>query len=144
MTPSPTNYSAWQFYLNIVVALGVVLNTGYTWLSNRKKGNDKRFTALEASLDSKIGKEEANEYLGRCTAHREQTDSLENQVRATESALQLLEQEIKYLPSSTEIQQLNSNMVSVAEKMGKLEGRLDSVDRTLGLMNEFLINQGGK
>ena len=144
MTPSPPNYSAWQFYLNIVVALGVVLNTGYTWLSNRKKGNDKRFTALEASLDSKIGKEQANEYLGRCTAHREQTDSLENQVRATESALQLLEQEIKYLPSSTEIQQLNSNMVSVAEKMGKLEGRLDSVDRTLGLMNEFLINQGGK
>lgn len=143
--PSPAiDYTAARFWMDFLQLAAITGIGVYTWWSNRKKANDKRFKALETGLNSKVGKDEAGEYLGRCTAHREQTEDLEDQVKQVESSIKLLEQEIKHLPSSAEIRQLNGNMVSVAEKIGSLEGRLDSADRTLGLMNEFLINQGGK
>lgn len=67
MTPPTTevfDYRAWQFWLNVIIAIGVLLNTVYTWWSNRSKVNSTRFNDLE----KRITKVESNK---GCDQHAE-------------------------------------------------------------------------
>ncbi|WP_321532280.1 hypothetical protein [uncultured Desulfuromonas sp.] len=63
------DYSAWQFWLNLIIAIGVVLNTAYTWWSNRSKVTAKTFAEHAAQLENirnRMTKVEAN---SGCSQH---------------------------------------------------------------------------
>ena len=113
----------------------------YTVWANREKVNAKKFKNLETQVADKQSRDEAKKSLSeheeRCRRHREQTVDLAATLRGLQS-------EVNHLPSRSEIKGLNDNITDLAGKMGKLEGRLEGINRAADLMNEFLINQGGK
>jgi len=135
------DYAAWRFWLDVVVLLAVFGNTVYTWWVNSKKATAKRFKQMEGTLADKVSRQEMDKALvgheAKCHSHRRQTGALE-------AALGKLQTDVGHLPSRHEIQGLNDSITSLGKEMGKLEGRLDGINRAVDLVNEFLINQGGK
>ncbi len=107
----------------------------------RKKATAKRFKQMEGTLADKVSRQEMDKALvgheAKCHSHRRQTGALE-------AALGKLQTDVGHLPSRHEIQGLNDSITSLGKEMGKLEGRLDGINRAVDLVNEFLINQGGK
>jgi len=122
LTPPPLDTAAWDWKLTYgifkdLLLLAVLL---YTWLGNKAK----RVGALEG----RIAKVEND--LGPCQQHRRQTSDMER-------TLIDLKAEVKHMPTQQSIDELNNSI-------GRLEGRLDGINRVADLMNRFLINQGGK
>jgi hypothetical protein len=134
------NYSAWQFWVNSAVLIGMAANLTYTWWTNREKITSKRFRALEDAVAEKITSAQARELISQ---HEPGCPNVNRTIEA-EKSLQRIGGEVRSLPSRLEIHQLDHTLSALGGKLSKLEGRLDSVDRILNLMNEFLINQGGK
>lgn len=130
-----------RFWLDVIVLIAVAANTVYTWWSNKEKVNGGRIKSLEAKVAEKQDSEAAQKILAdheaRCRRHREQTGNLDATLRGLQS-------EVNHLPSRSEIKGLNDNITDLAGKMGRFEGRLEGINRVADLMNEFLINQGGK
>jgi|SRR6185369_75747 len=153
MTPVvPTNYAEYKFYLDIVVLVGVVANTGYTWWSNREKVTSQRFVALEKEVaerikptDLKTAKADRDKL---CASHKEERDKQCMEHRAStkdlHAAYDALHIEVTRLPDRREITNLDSSIKELTRELGTLEGRISGINRVADLMNEFLINQGGK
>jgi hypothetical protein len=141
VTPPATNYAEWKFYIDIVVMILVAGNAGYTWWSNREKVTSQRFEALEKDVQNRLKKDDLDDAKSnrdkQCVEHKRQTAGLEKVVAD-------LHIEVTRLPTRAEITALDLTMKSLAEKIGNLDGRLTGVNRAVDLMNEFLIDQGGK
>lgn len=101
------NYTAWKFWIDVLVLAVVAGNTVYTWYSNREKVTNKRF-------------------------------------QAAENRLLQLENDVKNPPSCTYHPRLEERMDSAVRKLERMDGKLDGLSRAVDLMNEFLINQGGR
>lgn len=141
MAEPAINYPAWQFWFNVLQLAGLLGLGIYTWWRDREKVTAKRFKVLEADVKERVTKA-AMETLEkerdvRCEKHKAET-------RANELALQQLTGELKHLPSRAEVSRLSENIVDLAAKIGRLDGRLEGIGRVADLMNDFLIGQGGK
>ena len=138
---SPVNYTAWRFWLDIFVLVGVIANTVYTWWVNRERINNKRFVSLEKSVEAKISEPEARKIIDRrlkdCEAHRRQLSAMQLQTSRIET-------EMRQMPGSREIGSLNKCITTLTEKIAHLDGKFEGVNRAVDLINEYLINQGGK
>jgi hypothetical protein len=138
---SVTNYLAWKFWTDNLVLLVVIANALYTWWSNREKVTSSRFAALEKEVSERLKKTDLAEANARrdkqCAEHKTKTEELHR----TYSALHI---EVTKLPDRREITNLDNSMKKLSEKIGNLEGRLSGVNRAVDLINEFLIEQGGK
>lgn len=110
------------------VGQGVFNLTVVIWLavSRKNQANNKLVKDLEESNAKKIDEKKAKELI------REHVPACPNTLGLSEVNARL-----EALPSQQSIERLSNNI-------GRLEGRLDSVDRVAALMNEFLINQGNK
>lgn len=139
--PKPIDYTAWRFWFDVLQLVGTIAIGIYVWWANREKVNSSRFRGLQDQVTEKIGREEVRQIMTKheaaCHRHREQTGNLDATLRGLQS-------EVHHLPSRSEIKGLNDNITDLAGKMGKLEGRLEGINRAADLMNEFLINQGGR
>ncbi len=128
------NYPAWRFWIDMILLLMLAGNTVFTWWTSREKVNAKRFRALEDATAEKItaaqAKEMIAERLPTCRAHMLRTDEVEKNLHG--------------IPRRSEIESLNNNIAQLNEKLGKVEGRLDGINRVADLMNRHLISQGGK
>jgi hypothetical protein len=135
------DYSAARFWFDVVQVGGLVALGVYSWWRDREKITAKRFRALEDDVRSRATQAALAEIeaqrITRCEAHtRRVTDA--------ESAVSRVGAEIRQMPSREELRHLAGGMAELSEKLGKVEGRLDGINRMAELMNEFLINQGGR
>ena len=135
------DYAAGKFWLDIAVLIGVAANTLYTWWANRAKVTSRRFAALEKEVAERISKEDFKDAKRQkdqdCAKHKDETKGLEQ-------AYHTLSREVDKLPSRSEIKELSDSMRTLTEKIGNLDGRMSGVNRAVDLINEFLIEQGGK
>ncbi len=135
------NYAVWKFWIDVVVLLVVAGNWLYTWRSNREKVTTVRFEELEKAVAKRATRAELEEAKvkrdGKCGSHQAGTKKLESSL----SALQL---EVSKLPSRSEIKELSDSMRILSKEIGNLDGRMSGVNRAVDLINEFLIEQGGK
>ena len=127
------DYEAWRFWLGILQFVGTIVIGVYVWWTNREKVNRKRFAQLEADVKKRLTAEALKEVEKardvQCEKH---------QVRTTE-----LEHSLRSMPNRSEIAGLSEEINHLTNKLGRLEGRLDGLNRVADLINEFLINQGG-
>jgi len=135
------DYTAWRFWFDIL-QFGLTGMIGfYVWWSSRQKGTDKRFKRLETQMADAATKTDLDTTVvaqeAVCSRHKQET-------RALVKALHALETEVKTMPSRSEVKGLADSMAGLTEKIGKLEGRLEGINRVADLINEFLIKQGGK
>jgi len=149
---NPASYAAGKFWLDVIL---IVINAAigiYVWYSNREKVTSKRFEALEREvalrvsktemerfhIDTKIDMEKAKSNRdARCANHGRETKSLEQ-------SFNHLHLEVSKLPDRKEVKELSDSMQTLAGQLGNLGGRMDGINRAVDLMNEFLIEQGGK
>ncbi|MGE4334543.1 MAG: DUF2730 family protein [Pigmentiphaga sp.] len=66
MTPSPSNYQAWQFWFNVGYSVGLLALGVYTWWVNREKVTASRFSGLETRMQ-RVETRLAN--LPTCASH---------------------------------------------------------------------------
>lgn len=136
-----TNYPVWKFFLDLAQMLGTVGIAIYVWWTNREKVTSQRFAALEKEVAERIKKSDLEEAdrdrETLCNQHKQKTAELEKNYAA-------LHIEVTRLPDRRELAKLDSSIKELTEKLGNLDGRISGLNRVADLMNEFLINQGGK
>ncbi len=135
------NYQPWIFAFNVFQfllssALGI-----YVWWSNREKVTAARFQQLEKEVAERISKADLKaaslQRDEQCTAHKKELKDLEKAYNA-------LHLEVGKLPDRKEVKELHDSIRDLTGLIGKLGGRMEGVNRAVDLMNEFLIEQGGK
>ncbi len=128
------DYTAWRFWFDILQLGGLCVLGGYSWWANREKVNAKRFASLEEEVRSRVTSEALKvihkERDALCSKHQVRTEALETTLRGA--------------PTRSEISNLTHEISVLTSKLGRLEGRLDGLNRVADLINEFLINQGSK
>ena len=138
---TPVNYPQWKFYLDLLQMLGTVCVFIYVWWTSREKVTAQRFTALEKEVAKRLKPSDldiakaARDRL--CGEHKAKTDDLTK-------AYDHLHIEVSRLPDRREITNLDNSIKDLTKELGNLEGRITGLNRVADLMNEFLINQGGK
>lgn len=135
------NIEAWRFYFQVAQALATIGVAIYVWWSNREKVTSQRFAALEKEVAERLKKADLDEAKLRrdsqCVEHKSKTDHLAQ-------AYDHLHIEVSRLPDRREITNLDNSIKDLTKELGTLEGRISGINRVADLMNEFLINQGGK
>jgi len=135
------DYTAADFWLKALHLIGLVALGIYTWWVNREKVTAKRFRALEDDVRKRATEQAVAEIerrrIERCEAHMAR-------VAEAERAISKLGTEVTHMPSRSELGRMTDTLTQISRKLGNLEGRLDGINRVAGLMNEFLIGQGGK
>lgn len=151
LTPA-TNYPAWKFYLDLLRDVGFVVMGIYVWWSNREKVTSRRFAALEKEVAERIKHsdlERAKEQRDKqCLLHQQDIKDFEkgnlSRLGDAEKTIERIGGEIRNLPQHRHIQELSGRVEQINGGVEKVAGRLDGLARAVDLMNEFLINQGGK
>lgn len=149
VTPPPS-YDAYKFYLDIVVLLGVLGNTGYTWWSNREKVTSRRFAALENEVSERVKLADLKEIRAqrdkKCEEHKNDmkdfTSGNTNRLGDAEKKIERIGAEIRNLPQHRHIQDLSGRIDLLHGDVHEVAGSLKGISRAVDLMNEFLINRG--
>jgi hypothetical protein len=135
------DYTAWRFWFDALQLVGTVAVGVYVWWSNRAKVNAKRFKALEDQVATRMSKSVhqvgEDKRDNSCAEHKKKTGELE-------MALNRLGTEVRNMPSRQEMAALSHDITGLTQQIGRLEGRLEGLNRVADLINEFLINQGAK
>lgn len=100
---------------NFVLTWGVAL---YMYLANKNKATNSRIGELERDIDTKLD------------AHADR--------------LARLEQDVRHGPQHGDLKRIHGRIDEVAGSMRRLEGEFGGASRTLTLIHEFLLNNGGK
>lgn len=136
-----TNYPLWKLLLDLVQMLCTGGIGIYVWWTNREKVTSARFAALEKEVAERLKKADLDEARqsrdGQCAEHKRRTDTLAQ-------AYDHLHIEVSRLPDRREITNLDNSMKDLIKQLGQLEGRISGINRVADLMNQFLIEQGGK
>lgn len=131
----------WKFIFQIGQAVATIGVAIYVWWSNREKVTSRRFAALEKEVAERLKKADLDEAKtsrdNQCVEHKSKTDALAK-------AYDHLHIEVSRLPDRREITNLDNSIKELTRELGTLEGRISGINRVADLMNEFLINQGGK
>lgn len=168
MTPTPTNYAEFKFYLDIVVLFGVIGNTGYTWYANREKVTSRRFIKLEEEVVKRATTavteslaQRTVELEGRlknipacCSGHELMTarvDGHNDRLGQHKELIVKIEGEFKSLPKKEDmdavynrVNKVNDQIADLRKEVGKIEGIIPGLTHITDMMNEFLLRQGGK
>lgn len=131
----------WKFVFQMSQAVATIGVAVYVWWSNREKVTSQRFSALEKEVAERLKKADLDDAKSsrdrQCTDHRGET-------RALSQAYAALHIEVTRLPDRREITNLDNTMKTLSKELGNLEGRMSGINRAVDLINEFLIEQGGK
>jgi uncharacterized protein HemX len=135
------DYSAARFWFDMVQLLGLAALGVYSWWRDREKVNSKRFKALEDEVKSLATQESLAELEAKRATRCEASAK---RMSEAERSISTLSTEITHLPSRAELNRMTEGMTQLSQKLGRMEGRLDGINRAADLMNEFLISQGGR
>jgi hypothetical protein len=119
------NYPVWQIVLTIIQ---LILTIAVLWSSRNKVTND-RFTQLE---NSKLEQDMEIKHLKQKL--REQRPACDNHGRMEENDKIIFHR----------LESFHKDIADIKSSVGKIEGGLDGIKHTGQLINEFLLNQGGK
>lgn len=135
------DYSAYKFWFDVLQLVGTGAIGVYVWWANRQKVTAKRFTELEEQVAGRISTSAHQEVEDKRTA-----DCQDHHRRTAENehAITRMGTEIRNMPNRQEMAVLSHDINELGSKIGRLEGRLDGLNRVADLINEFLINQGTK
>jgi hypothetical protein len=114
---------SWSFWSDIMQYVLTLLIGAYAWMTRRAKKTDQRLDTLE----DEIGK---RALASLCLPHMERTLRIET--------------DLAHMPNHATIASLSQRIERLNGQLERLSGRLDGVNRAVDLVNEFLINQGGK
>lgn len=103
------DYGAWRFWFDVAQTICFVFVAVYTYLMNRTKAN----RAAIQQVDQRV------------THLTERVGQLENDVR--------------HLPDHDDLGAIHEKVNVVAAGMGEIKGELGAINRTLGLINEYLL-----
>ncbi|WP_429885365.1 hypothetical protein [Geoalkalibacter halelectricus] len=135
------DYSAARFWFDIAQVGGLIALGVYSWWRDREKITAKRFKVLEDEVAARVTRQALEDIEEKraqgCVLHGRRVADLEGSVGRMGT-------EMRFLPSRAELAHLSDGMKQLAAQLGKVEGRLDGINRAADLMNEFLINQGGR
>ncbi|WP_027714910.1 DUF2730 family protein [Desulfuromonas sp. TF] len=135
------DYTAWRFWFDILQVGGLVALGVYSWWKDREKVTSKRFAAMEREVAERATKaalaKAVESMRAPCQRHLERTDNLEE--RATR-----VEGEIRHLPSQSDHKELARRIEDVHADLHEITGALKGLTRAVDLMNEHLLNGGGK
>lgn len=161
-------YSKYHFYLalvSMVISLAAIVHS--LW-SNRQKavrawfdGHDKRLKELEKKVEatpSITRVEELEKKVGNmpnhCTGHSALSGKQENQAESLAQHKLLLtavESDLKHLPTVRDIEKLYARMdefrtqvSNLQSEVSKIAGAMPGIVHVTDMMNEFLLNHGGK
>lgn len=130
------NYVAWRFWIDMLVLVGVIANTAYTWWSTREKVNSKRFLRLENDVKERVTSAAIDaiekEREVSCERHRGRTSSIEGEIKK-------LATEVQHLPGQADIARVHARMDSVSKEMDQAVGELRATRRQLDLVLEQLL-----
>jgi hypothetical protein len=139
VTAENIDYTAWRFWFDILQIGGLIALGAYSWWRDREKVTSKRFAALERQVSDRLSNtahtsiEEKRD--SDCLAHKARTTEIEMVINRVGS-------EIRNMPSRQEMAGLSHDITLLTSQIGRLEGRLEGLNRVADLMNEFLINRG--
>ena len=150
-TPT-TNYAEMKFYLDFVVLIGVLANTGYTWWSNREKVTSQRFATLEKEVGSV--KSSLKNVPTCCNGHTDMTNRMDghnDRLGQHKELIVKMEGEFKSLPKKDDLNEVYDRVNKVSNQMsdlrsevGKISGALPGLTHITEMMNDFLLRQGGR
>ncbi len=103
------DYAALRFWLDVVVLVGVVLNTLYTWHANRNR-------ATRAAIDR----------VDR------RVDDLGNRMSAMET-------DLRHQPSHNDLKRIYEKLDALAQAQATAGGELKAVTHQLSLINRHLL-----
>lgn len=134
------NYAQYQFWFNVFqFALTCAVAIG-AWWRTREKADAGAINA--AKLEMQRRQEDAKKARDeQCKQHRSETSGATSKLQELYSHLH---DEISHLPARGEIRDLSESMKHLTERIGNLDGRMSGVNRAVDLINQFLIEQGGK
>jgi chromosome segregation ATPase len=148
--------------------IGVAFNTIYTWYSNRAKVTSRRFATLEEEV-VKRATTAVTEALtqrtsdietclknisGSCNNHQVmqgRVDGHNDRLGQHKELIVKMEGEFKSLPKKDDLEavyervnKVSSQMADLRAEVGKISGALPGLSHITEMMNEFLLQQGGK
>lgn len=142
------NYEALDFGLKLLNLLGTMAVGVYVWLSNRNRVTNERITALQEHTDSGISGVRID------SAHR--IDALDKAIEARldrhGNQLAQLEAHRQNAPGHSDLKRLHERIDGFSSDIARLEGnfvgaingitgQLAGVQRTVDLLNDYLLNK---
>lgn len=103
------DYSAARFWWDIIQTIAIIFAALYTYLRNRS------------------------------TVNREYIQELKDEITVHSEKIALLKKELELQPSRQDLEMIYSKVNRVSEGLHNLEGKLDGINRSLGLINEHLL-----
>ncbi|MDT8428506.1 MAG: DUF2730 family protein [Pseudomonadales bacterium] len=83
-------------------------------------------------------------WTGRTKATQAAIDAAHERMGTIDRRLDGIEGEIKHLPGHNDLAEIYRKVNDVDKTLSKLSGELTGINRTLNLINDYLLNQGGK
>ena len=130
------DYGRWKLWLDVVQLLAISGVWLYTWWMNREAVTAKRFAALEKEVGARatedamrIAEENRDD---RCALHLARTGSLE-------LAVTRIDTEVHGLPGTAGLNEVHGRVTDVQRQLSEMNGHLDAIGRTVGLIQEHLL-----
>lgn len=132
------NYQAAQFWLNLAQWASILIIGLYVAWSNRRRATrtdieDLQKGQTELSIEFKTIKNNINEALSVKQV------ALDNAHRSD-----LIEEKLNHVPTSKDMIHLERQINEVAGNVEGIANRITGIAEATDLMNEYLINNGGK
>jgi hypothetical protein len=121
------DYTVWRFWFDVAQLAGTMAIGGYVWWDRRKKATDKRFVALEETVNG-----HGVSITGLAAAREKRDRDCDERLRRIAD----IERDVHHLPSRAEIGKLSDQIGSLTEKLGTLDGRLSGINRAVDLLNQ--------
>jgi len=133
-------YAKYQFYFNIFqFALTCAIGFG-AWWRTREKADAAAIKDATAEMQKQLAAARA-ERDKACALHKEENNRTITKLNELYSHMH---DEVSHMPGRQELRELIRGMQNLTDRIGNLDGRMSGVNRAVDLINQFLIEQGGK
>jgi uncharacterized phage infection (PIP) family protein YhgE len=131
-------YESWQFWWQMLMLVGIVVNGIYSWWVSREKVTGRRFAALEKEVSKRVTetalKESDTVREKRCLDHLKKTHTLELSVKGIEVG-------IENMPGQKSVNELHGRVTDLAKEVSKMDGSLKGLSNQVNLIHEYIIKE---
>jgi len=122
-----------RFTLDVLQLIALVCLALYTHITQRSKVNARAIENLGNDLKQRITETE--------NANEQALGSLKQRVGHLERRMDVVEKDVERLPTHDDLAITHKRMSRVAEHMENMNGQLVAVNRQLGMISEYLLNE---
>ena len=150
------NYTALNFGMSVLNALGLLLFGLYAWWTNRDKITNARFKMLEeetaeikADIKNRVGNIPTN-----CNGHKEmerRADGHNERLAQHKELITEIKTEFQHMPKNHDLEKIYERINKVGAQvsdmkgeLGKIAGAMPGITHITEMINDFLLTQGGK